>query len=1171
MRYIRRIMNNETKSFPRKLWPLGTTQFFGVFNDNAFKMVAVLAVIGKSSDYSNDAIFLSFLTVVYVLPFLLVPVFAGYLADCFLKRNVMLVAKIAELIIMILGTYALYRFETLGMWPLVTVMFLMALQSAFFSPAFNAVMPEVFPESDISRANGIVGLLTFLAIITGVGGGVVIKGVAGDNIWYCGVIFSIFSFLGILAVRHALPGRRPDSHKPWSWNLFSKYYDGFKLIFKNRPVLFSILGEAYFLAMGTALQALLLIFAKYTLNLQNEIDIGIIQLAPAFGIGLGCYFAGRLSAGKVELGLVPYGAAGLSVFLLTTVFLPGSGVTIFEHILFPNVIISLFFLGMSGGFFVIPLRTYQQQKTDQKTRGSLLANANVICFSTILIAGLLMLLLTAGDQSTAEAGGGFLPFIKSYCFNFSPGPIFLLMALLTFLVTLCTFTLLPEFAIRFAVVTLTHTLYKLTIRGRENIPEQGPTLIVSNHVSFVDGLLISAASSRMIRFLMHEDYYNYPLMHWFFKWMGFIEVPDPSNSKGVKEAIRRTRKALENGDIVCVFPEGKLTRNGVMDEFKKGFSLMLPKDMDIPIIPVRLGMVWGSIFTYYYGKVKFRKPKELPYPVTVTIGKPLSKDISPFDLRQKISELAADTEIIPRKDERPLHYAFAKIAKRHPFRKRFFDVDGKGVANFVVFLRAIILSREIRRMTERRHIGILLPNSTHSAVAVLATLLADKIPAMLNFSASGEIMDKAILKADLDSVLTSRLFVRKAKIDNREEMCFLEDIAKDISTLRKMKYALITALLPRQELMHFISPETCKNVSGDAVVLFSSGSSGDPKGVVLSHHNINSNVHSFIRVIGWEPSRDSVLGNLPLFHSFGMTTNFWLPMMTGTKVVYLPNPLDGAAVGKQIADHKLTILLATPTFLHTYMRKCAPEQLASLRLTIVGAEKLRPEITEKFRKMTGLEVLEGFGCTELSPVVSINIAESIVALGRSAGKPGSVGHAIPGVCVKIVDPDTGAKMPVGEDGLLLVKGPNVMQRYLKDPLKTAEIIKDGWYNTGDIAKVDSDGYIFITGRLSRFSKIAGEMVSHEMVENAIADILKTEERVVAVAGAADAKKGEKLLVLYTETAMNPPEIIAALRKAGTIPNLWIPKAENFSKIDEMPLLGSGKLDLGELNRMIFDT
>jgi acyl-[acyl-carrier-protein]-phospholipid O-acyltransferase/long-chain-fatty-acid--[acyl-carrier-protein] ligase len=445
-------------------------------------------------------------------------------------------------------------------------------------------------------------------------------------------------------------------------------------------------------------------------------------------------------------------------------------------------------------------------------------------------------------------------------------------------------------------------------------------------------------------------------------------------------------------------------------------------------------------------------------------------------------------------------------------------------------------------------------------LAILGVMMADRIPAMLNYTASPETLETCVRKAKLGTIVTSRVFIGKAGIAQRPDMVFLEDFMKSITRSQRFFAALAAILLPRQELMHLLAPETHRDVFGTAVLLFSSGSTSIPKGVLLSHHNINSDVHCCLRIMGWT-SKDSILGNLPLFHSFGMATCFWLPVMIGARVVNVPNPLDAVAAGEAVETHRLTIMLATPTFLQNYCRKCRPEQFASLRLVITGAEKLRKEIAERFRSFCGKTVIEGYGCTELSPIVSINIGNSFLNLGTEIGRPGSVGVPMPGICVKTVDPHTFEELPSDTEGLLLVKGPNVMQGYLDDPEKTDEVLIDGWYNTGDMAKIGADGYIWIVGRLSRFSKIGGEMVPHEMVEVKIYEVLKTDERILAVCGAPDPGKGERLIVYCTPdfTAV-PQEIIGKLRESG-LPNLWIPKPGNFYRIDSLPLLGSGKLDL----------
>ncbi|MCK5844425.1 MAG: MFS transporter, partial [Victivallales bacterium] len=686
------------KGFFSKLWPLGSTQFLGVFNDNAFKIISVLAVMANSSSYSNDAIFLAFLTVVYVLPFILLPTVSGYLADRFKKKNVLVCAKIAELLVMLFGAYALYKFDTWGIWPLVGIMFLMASQSAFFSPSFNALLPEVFPETEISRANGAVGLLSFIAVITGVGLGVMLKGAVGDSLWVCGIVLSSISVVGIFTVMQIPSGKTPSDLKPWNWNPIPEALAGFKLLRSDKSVLMAILGESYFLSIGTALQALLMIFAKYSLNLTHETDIGIVQLAPAIGIGIGCYLAGRLSSGKVELGMVPFGAFGLAVFMFTTLYFTGDSATIAGCVVYPNVIASLFLLGVFGGIFVIPLRAYQQRYAKPETRGLLLANANLICFSMMMATGLIMLALTGGDNTAAAANsGGFLPFLKEWCLTLDPSSIFLIISALTLIVALAALAMLPDLAFRFAALAFLQISYRIEITGRENIPEKGPALILSNHISFIDGPLISATSSRIIKFLIIEEFYNVPFVKKIFNWLGFISVPEPNRPKGVKTAIRKVREALSQGELVCLFPEGGLSRNGIMGDLKKGYTLMIPKDRDVPIIPIHMSGVWGSIFSHYFGSIKVRKPRKYPYPVRITIGAPLPSDTPPEKLRQVISELDADGAMRPERGEMPLHARFAKRAKRHPFSKIVFNApssnddkkgaDEDGVANIALLTR----------------------------------------------------------------------------------------------------------------------------------------------------------------------------------------------------------------------------------------------------------------------------------------------------------------------------------------------------------------------------------------------------------------------------------------------------------------------------------------------------
>ena len=1161
-------MSSDHKSFTGKLWPFAVTQGFGVFNDHAFKMISIFAVTNQSKEYSDDALFLSFLTVIYVLPFLLFPLIAGFLADKFLKKRIMIAAKISEFLIMLLGALALFNFSEWGMWPLIGVMFLMASQSAFFSPAFNGSLPEIFGEHEIAHANGTVGLFTFIAVITGVGGGTILSGMFKDALGYCGLILSACSFLGLMAVFFAGKGNKGDATVKWSWDLFEKYRQGYRLLVGDKGILFAIIGESYFLTMGTAIQALSVLFAKHSLKMTDDLDIGLVLLVPAFGIGFGSYFAGRLSGKKVDVGMVPFAAIGMAMFLLATIYFPGSMHEWHGHIYYPGVLANLFMVGLCGGMFVIPLRSYYQQKTEEHSRGSLIANANVICFGMIMVSGLAMLFLTAG---TGETKSGFLPELTHYCLSIDSALLFLWIGGITAVLGVALFITMPVHALRFFVSLFIRAIYRVDLQGDENIPAKGPVLLISNHISFIDGILISLITTRFVRFMIHEEYFYNPFFKWLFKPLGFVPVSDPGTSRGLKDALKKARSVLKDGEVLCIFPEGKITRNGIMSKFQKGTNFMIPPDIDVPIIPIYMANIWGSIFSYYSGKVKLRKPLELPYRIGITVGKPIPKGTSPYMQRRIVSELAADAQMNIQPREKTLHHTFLKLAKKHPFRQIFFDYNKKkslGTPNYQIMIKAMLLSKLIRQNTKQKYVGVMLPNTVNTSVVILAVMLADKIPAVLNFSVSADVLKKSTNKANIDCVLTSRLFIKKAKIQETSQMVFLEDFASSISGAQKMSAFLQFALMPSFLLIKKLAPKTYRNMQEDAVLLFSSGSTGDPKGVRLSHHNINGDVNSLVKVMAWDFKNDSLLGNLPMFHSFGLSAFFWIPMMTGTKVVYIPNPLDASGAINAVKQHKLTILLAIPSLLQSYMRKSVKEDFDSLRLLIVGAEKLRKDIADVFYEKNEIMPMEGYGCTEAAPIISINIPDNVQRLSDSIGKLGSAGVPMQGICVKIVDLDTGEELEENQPGMMYVKGPNIMLGYLKDPEKTKEVLCDGWYKTGDIAKVDKDGYIFITGRISRFSKIGGEMVPHEMVEEALNFIVKPEKLSLAVLGAPDPKKGEKLLVVYADIEINPSEIIAELRKDGKLPSLWIPKAENFIKIDEIPRLGSGKLNILKLKEII---
>ena len=479
-----------------------------------------------------------------------------------------------------------------------------------------------------------------------------------------------------------------------------------------------------------------------------------------------------------------------------------------------------------------------------------------------------------------------------------------------------------------------------------------------------------------------------------------------------------------------------------------------------------------------------------------------------------------------------------------------------------------------------KNVGVLLPPTVAASVANAALLVRGQVAVNLNYTLSPEDMNFCVRKAGLTHVLTSRKFLEKKPYEVDAEFVFLEDLKEQVTGLDKAAAALgafVTpaAVLCRQLGLHKRSSEEV------ATIVFTSGSTGQPKGVCLSYGNVASQMLAIDQLFHLTPD-DCVLGVLPLFHSYGYSDAFWMPLCSPPAVVFHTNPLDAKTVGSLCEEHGVTIMFATPTFLRSYMRRCTPEQLKRLDLVVVGAEKSPPELFEQFREKFGVTPTEGYGATELSPFTAVNVPDHrSVGIHQQGTKPGSVGRVMPGSTAKTVDPDTGAETPVGEEGLLLIKGPNVMLGYLDEPEKTAEVVKDGWYDTGDLAVIDADGFITITGRRSRFSKIGGEMVPHIRVEQALErsvvrllgdaapadlDTAAEVDQAVAVTSVPDERKGERLVVLHRPLPVTPDQILGGLNGEG-LPNLWLPSTESFYEVPEIPMLGSGKLDLKRLKEL----
>jgi acyl-[acyl-carrier-protein]-phospholipid O-acyltransferase/long-chain-fatty-acid--[acyl-carrier-protein] ligase len=462
-------------------------------------------------------------------------------------------------------------------------------------------------------------------------------------------------------------------------------------------------------------------------------------------------------------------------------------------------------------------------------------------------------------------------------------------------------------------------------------------------------------------------------------------------------------------------------------------------------------------------------------------------------------------------------------------------------------------------------VGILLPPSVPGALVNHAALLLGKVPVHLNYTMSSEGVASCARQCSLQTVLTAQAFLDKLKLQVPARPLLLEEITAGAGLGEKITAALMAWLLPRSLLFRALGRTAPSRLEDTATIIFSSGSTGEPKGVVLSHGNVAANIEQITQAFALD-SHDRLLGILPFFHSFGFTVTLMLPAVEGLGVVYHVSPLDARAIGALVEQYRVTFLLSTPTFLQAYMRRCSAEQFGSLAYVLVGAEKLPERVALAFEDTFGLRPLEGYGATECSPVVAVNSPDYRAPGFRQVGaKRGHIGHPLPGISVRIVEPDAlerGETVLVspGQPGMLLIRGPNVMQGYLNRPEKTADALRCGWYVTGDVALRDEDGFLTITDRLSRFSKIGGEMVPHGRVEEKLQELAGATEQVFVVAAVPDERKGERLVVLHTLPDDKLKECLEKLPGCG-LPNLWIPRADNFFRVEALPYLGTGKLDL----------
>jgi len=638
---------------------------------------------------------------------------------------------------------------------------------------------------------------------------------------------------------------------------------------------------------------------------------------------------------------------------------------------------------------------------------------------------------------------------------------------------------------------------------------------------------------------------------------GFAFSASDAALPAVGEQLRETLK----GGGVLVHVPGRVAAHSGTNPLIEGHVLHALCALGLPTLPI-------AVHRPRETRLSFESPSSLPAAILAVAKLVEPGEISAASLRQHFLEAFEEAFSSRSFLEGHLGRALLHGLKSHKRRKLLDGSDDSELPYPRLLAAAIVLSKLIREATDKPRIGVILPPGKAGMLANVAAIFAGKTPVNINFTAGHDAIQSAIRQADLDRFLTADPFVRKLASFPWPPTRDLILIERELPALMKKiaKWTVLSRLLPVSALASLLGiPKEGGNK--EAMLLFTSGSSGEPKGVVLTHRNVLGNICQFGRRLAM-PKGARILGSLPLFHSFGSTVTLWYPIIEDYDLVTYPNPIEARRLGELIAQHQVYLILSTPTFLRGFMRRVDPDQLASLGLVVTGAEKLPGSLAEKFAQRFGIAPLEGYGLTETTPVTNFNLPdledEELPVI--TSYRPGSVGHLMPGIAVRLTDPSDDAQpVPIDQQGVIWMRGANIFPGYLDNPEMTDAVLKDGWFRTGDIGRMDDDGFLYIEGRISRFSKIGGEMVPHETVEAAVTRVLGLDnetERRVSIVGIPDEKKGEALALLSTIPAQSLEQFCIDLRYRlldTGIPSLWTPRT--IIPVNEIPLLSSGKLDL----------
>lgn len=1130
----------------RRFLPLFITQFLGAFNDNVFKNALAILITYRIAQQAglNAQILVALATAIFILPFFLFSATAGQLADKYEKASLIKIIKFAEIILALCAAGGFYL-QSVNL--LLFVLFLLGLQATFFGPIKYAILPQQLFAHELIAGNGLIEAGTFIAILLGtILGGILILLPAGEAI-ISAIIFllALSGFLSSLAV--------PKTHTQnlnlvVHYNFIAETFNLLRYVRSQRDIYLAILGISWFWLVGAIFLSEFPVFTKDILH-ANEHVVTLFFALFSIGIAVGSLLCNTLLKGEIHTTYVPFAALGMTVFIVDLYFAAHAANQVYTAtFLLPRellstfngwrIVIDLLLIAICGGIYTVPLYALLQHQSEETHRARVIASNNIMNALFMVIAALVTMLLLA--------------------LNFSVNQVFLIVAIANGLVAIYICKLLPAVLIRQTLRWMLNFFYHVKVVGLENYTNAGQrVVIVANHTSFLDGALLAAFLPDKLIYAVD----TITAQKWWIKL--FLTVVDtflvnPSNPMALKsliELVKQNRRCV-------IFPEGRLTVTGALMKIYEGPGLVADK-ANAALLPIYIQGAQFTPFSRLKGKVRIRWMTQIVIHIfpaqLLAVNAELKGRKRRLEIGLKLYE--AMTAAIFASNDYTQTLFYSLLEARHKQGRRYNIVEDiqRNPMNYQQFItRCFILGGVVAKDTRfGEYVGVLLPNTISTAILFFALQAYSRVPAMLNFAGGTKNILSACVAAQIKIIYTSTQFLERAKLTETVaslknagiKIIYLEDLRPQINVFDKLR-AFLFAQCPHLAYKFINRANESLHADATAVVLFTSGSEGTPKGVVLSHKNIQANRFQMSACIDFART-DKILNTLPIFHSFGLTVGMILPLLSGVKVFFYPSPLHYRIVPELSYDINATILFGTDTFLAGYAKYANPYDFYSLRYVFAGAEKLRHENFTQWACKFGVRVFEGYGTTETSPVLATNTP--------THNCPGTVGRLLPGIQYQL-KPVPG----IAEGGVLWVAGPNIMQGYLK--VENPGVLippTDGWYDTGDVVTINSSGYITIQGRVKRFAKIGGEMISLVMIEQQITLLWPEHQHVVL--NVPDAKKGEQLVLVTTYPGATRELLVGHVR-ANQLGELVIPKKIIILK--KLPLLKTGKIDYLTLKEQV---